>query len=69
VGAKNGFTGLAWWGAGAVALVGVAQLYFVPRGKHQPVVVRPAVPFLEVSDESEPLRTVDIEVIDDELYV
>lgn len=32
-GSEIGFSGLAWWGAGAVAVLGVVQMYFVPREK------------------------------------
>ena len=41
-----GFTGLAYWGAGAVALAGTAQLYFIPREKNDIFTVKSLVPGL-----------------------
>ena len=45
-GIELGFTGLAWWGAGVVALLGAAQLCFVPREKNDQTTVRSAAPCL-----------------------
>lgn len=39
-GANIGFTGLAWYGAGLVAIVGVGQLFFVPRERNDSATVR-----------------------------
>jgi hypothetical protein len=33
IGTDIGFTGLAWWGSGLVAILGATQLWFVPREK------------------------------------
>ena len=41
-----GYTGLAYWGAGLVALAGTAQLYFVPREKNDTSTVKSLVPGL-----------------------
>ena len=46
-----GFTGLAYWGAGAVALGGTAQLYFVPREKNDISTVKSLVPGLPGAQE------------------
>ncbi|KAI9840306.1 MAG: hypothetical protein M1837_001793 [Sclerophora amabilis] len=35
IGSRQGFTGLAWWGSGAVAIVGAIQCWFVPRQKNK----------------------------------
>jgi hypothetical protein len=61
-GSQMGFTGLAWWGAGVVALFGVAQLYFVPRERNDESRIRPIVTFME-DDIHEPTRdVVDVNV-------
>ena len=62
-GAEVGFTGLAWWGAGAVALVGAAQLWSVPRVKNDRSIVRASAPFL-ASAEEEVRAVVHVEVVD-----
>jgi hypothetical protein len=46
LGIDIGFTGLAWFGAGAVALVGVLQLWFIPREKNNAATIRSAAPYL-----------------------
>lgn len=61
-GADIGFTGLAWWGAGAVAFVGVAQLCFVPRERNDRSLVRPTAPFLASTEEAL-MDVVHVEVI------
>ena len=68
-GSEIGFTGLAWWGAGAVAMLGVLQLYFVPREKgiERESVVKPIVTIF-VSEETQyalPRDVVDVTVYDD----
>lgn len=68
-GSEMGFTGLAWWGAGAVAMVGVAQLYFVPRERHEESLVKPALNLLaaeETFPQELPRDIVDITVYEDD---
>lgn len=66
-GSNMGFTGLAWWGAGAVALVGVAQLYFVPHGRNDQSTVKPVVTIFADEEAREPPRdVVDVTVFDQE---
>ncbi|KAI1628123.1 MFS transporter [Exophiala viscosa] len=62
-GSKIGFTGLAYFGAGAVGLVGVVQLWFVPREKHGSS-VNPIIPYLE--HEERVGDVVEVTVVDDE---
>ena len=60
-----GFTGLAYWGTGAVALFGVAQLYFVPREKNDVSTVKSIVPGLPgTADEELPEDIIDVTVVD-----
>lgn len=40
VGARIGFTGLAWWASGFVALIGVVQVFFIDREKNKTATVR-----------------------------
>lgn len=35
VGSRHGFTGLAWWGSGLVAMIGAGQCWFVEREKYR----------------------------------
>ena len=46
LGIKIGFTGLAWFGAGAVAIIGALQLWCIPREKNDVATVRSAAPYL-----------------------
>nr|KAK5448398.1 hypothetical protein LTR18_001486 [Exophiala xenobiotica] len=63
-GSHIGFTGLAYFGAGAVAIIGVGQLWFVPREKH-PSSVKPIIPYFE--NEEEMIRdVVEVTVVDEE---
>lgn len=39
VGAQQGFTGLAWWGSGIVAIVGAVQALWVDKEKHKTATV------------------------------
>lgn len=39
-GARQGFTGLAWWGSGIVAMVGAIQIFWVAREKDKTAHVR-----------------------------
>ncbi|OAL24480.1 hypothetical protein AYO20_10638 [Fonsecaea nubica] len=66
-GSNIGFTGLAWWFAGFVAIVGVFQLWFVPREKNNEVtVVKSIVPCLDNSAGERVSDVVDVTVLDDE---
>ena len=51
------FTGLAWFGAGAVAFLGALQLWFVPREKNESATVRSAAPYL-IGEPQEPTNEV-----------
>ena len=51
-GQEIGFTGLAYWGTGFVALLGAAQLYFVPR-QRKDVSVKSLVPGLPGAQDNE----------------
>ncbi|KAL8687761.1 MAG: hypothetical protein Q9218_006159 [Villophora microphyllina] len=42
IGARQGFTGLAWWGSGVVAIVGAIQVFWVNREKNKTAHVRSA---------------------------
>ncbi len=65
-----GFTGLAYWGTGIVAMFGVVQLYFVPREKNDHSTVRSIVPGLPGTAEQEPpTRVIDVTVVDAERRV
>lgn len=69
-GSEMGFTGLAWWGAGAMALVGVVQLYFVPRGRAEGANVKPILPCFAAEEAQEhPRDVVDVTVYDEERRV
>ena len=46
VGARHGFTGLAWWGSGIVAIVGSVQAFSVDREKHKTATVTSVAPCL-----------------------
>ncbi|KIW19590.1 hypothetical protein PV08_00163 [Exophiala spinifera] len=62
-GSQIGFTGLAYFGAGAVAIVGVVQLWFVPREKYTST-VKPIIPYMESTEDA--IRdVVDVTVVDD----
>ncbi|KAL8949721.1 MAG: hypothetical protein Q9222_004197 [Ikaeria aurantiellina] len=45
-GARRGFTGLAWWGSGVVAVIGAIQIYWVDREKNKTAHVRSIAPCL-----------------------
>ena len=55
-----GFTGLAWWGAGVVAIVGVFQLWFVPRDKNESTSIKSMLPYLEGPIERKDLVVVEV---------
>ncbi|KAL8700563.1 MAG: hypothetical protein Q9201_005378 [Fulgogasparrea decipioides] len=46
IGARQGFTGLAWWGSGVVAIVGAIQVFWVDREKNKIAHVRSVAPCL-----------------------
>ncbi|KAL8655136.1 MAG: hypothetical protein Q9210_001083 [Variospora velana] len=46
IGARQGFTGLAWWGSGIVATVGAIQVFWVDREKNKTAHVRSMAPCL-----------------------
>lgn len=65
-GSNMGFTGLAWWGAGAVAVVGVVQMYFVPQERREESTVKPILACFSAEDAQEPPRdVVDVTVYED----
>jgi predicted MFS family arabinose efflux permease len=65
-GSKIGFSGLAWWGSVLVAMVGVLQLWFVPREKNRnATTIRSPAPWLaKVQPDQEPRDVVRVEVAD-----
>ncbi|KIV89554.1 hypothetical protein, variant 2 [Exophiala mesophila] len=63
-GSKIGFMGLAYWGAGAVAVVGAIQLWSIPREKHESTVIKSVLPCLESSHPNTPADTVDVVVVE-----
>lgn len=63
-GRKIEFTGLAWYGAGFVAICGIFQMFWVPR-EREDAVVRSLAPCLSRNDGQEaPERVVDITVVE-----
>lgn len=64
IGTNIGFTGLAWWGSGIVAMLGALQLYFLPRGKHgNATTVKSLAPCLaKVQPEQDQKEVVRVEV-------
>ncbi|KAL8897575.1 MAG: hypothetical protein Q9207_007147 [Kuettlingeria erythrocarpa] len=46
IGARQGFTGLAWWGSGVVASAGAIQVFWVDREKNKTAHVRSVAPCL-----------------------
>ena len=58
VGHDIGFTGLAYWSAGAVALIGSVQLYFVPRRKDETTTVRSVLPCVAAAQPHETMEDV-----------
>ncbi|KAI4176362.1 MAG: hypothetical protein LQ343_001101 [Gyalolechia ehrenbergii] len=46
VGSRHGFTGLAWWGSGVVAIIGAIQIFWVDREKNKTAHVRSVAPCL-----------------------
>ncbi|KAI4132321.1 MAG: hypothetical protein LQ338_000782 [Usnochroma carphineum] len=46
IGTRQGFTGLAWWGSGLVAIVGAIQIFWVDRERNKTARVRSMAPCL-----------------------
>jgi MFS family permease len=63
IGLDIGFTGLAWFGAGAVAILGALQLWFIPREKHDAATVRSAAPCLAGEPQEPPVNVVHVTVV------
>lgn len=60
------FTGLAWFGAGIIAIFGILQLFAVPRGEDDIARVRPWARCLSQKQSAgTPREVVDIVVVDD----
>jgi hypothetical protein len=66
MGTNIGFTGLAWWGSGVVAMLGALQLWFVPREKHSnATTVRSLAPCLaKVQAEQDQKDVIRVEITD-----
>ena len=47
IGTHIGFTGLAWWGSGVVAIAGALQIFSIARTKNKTATVRPAATFMQ----------------------
>ena len=45
-GTKIGFTGLAWWGSGIVAIAGAFQILLIQRTKNKTATIRPMASFM-----------------------
>ena len=58
IGIDIGFTGLAWFGAAAVAIVGAIQLWFVPQERNDTTTVRPAAEFLATNQQQVETRDI-----------
>lgn len=65
-GRKIEFTGLAWYGAGLVAVLGMFQMFWVPREREDSAIVRSLAPCLSRNGEHAPERVVDVIVVDSE---
>ena len=64
LGVEVGFTGLAWWGSGVVAIVGAAQVFLIDRQRNKTATVEAALP--HITSESENNDIVHIVVLDNE---
>ena len=64
LGARVGFTGLAWWASALVALVGVFQVFFIDRQKNRTATVRSFV--APIGQERPRDDVVHIHVVDSE---
>lgn len=66
-GRKIEFTGLAWYGAGVVAIIGAFQLFTVPRDREDGATVRPLARCLSRNKEEPlPKEIVNITVMDED---
>lgn len=64
LGIEIGFTGLAWWASGAVAIVGGAQVFLIDRQRNKTATVEAALPHITV--EADNSDVVHIVVVDNE---
>ncbi|KAA6412589.1 MAG: MFS transporter [Lasallia pustulata] len=58
IGAQQGFTGLAWWASGFVAIFGGIQLFWIEREKNKTAVVRSLAPCLAMAESEDGMREV-----------
>jgi hypothetical protein len=59
IGTNIGFTGLAWWGSGLVAILGALQVWFVPREKNgNTTMVRSLAPCIAKAQQEHSMRPV-----------
>lgn len=58
VGTQIGFTGLAWWGSGIVAIAGAFQILTIKRTKNKTATIRPMASFLRTAMPEEPTEDV-----------
>jgi hypothetical protein len=63
-GSGLGFTGLPWWFSGFVAIIGVFQLWFVPRISGETTVYKSIVPCLENPNHEGLPDVVDVTVVE-----
>ena len=63
LGSDIGFTGLAWFGAGVVALLGASQLWFIPREKNNAAIIRSAAPYLTSEPKQPPDAVIHVTVV------
>lgn len=69
-GSEIRFSGLAWFGAGLVALVGVCQLFFVPREQQEGTVIKSVAPcFRGPTDEAAPKEVINVHVVEEDVDV
>ena len=47
IGTHIGFTGLAWWGSGVVAIFGALQIFSIARTKNKTATIRPMASFMQ----------------------
>ena len=47
VGTQIGFTGLAWWASGVVAIAGALQVFTIQRTKNKTATIRPMASFMQ----------------------
>jgi hypothetical protein len=63
LGIDIGFTGLAWFGAGAVAIFGALQLWSIPRQKNNTATIRSAAPYLTGDPQELPNGVVHVTIV------